>query len=116
VVRIHQSGDFISQAYIDMWCKLALEFSNIKFYAYTKVNTIFNFDSFNNLPNTNLIDSMLDGKYRNYGNISYVNRMVAKTGAFICPATYGDNKDTIKCGVQCSACIAKGTKVIFVQH
>lgn len=35
-VRIHESGDFYSQAYLNAWYVIALEFPSIKFYAYTK--------------------------------------------------------------------------------
>ena len=35
-VRIHESGDFFSQAYFDAWLRVAQENDNIVFYAYTK--------------------------------------------------------------------------------
>ena len=35
-VRIHDSGDFFSQAYMDSWFDLARAFPDKKFYAYTK--------------------------------------------------------------------------------
>ncbi len=34
--RIHESGDFYSQIYIDRWFMIAKEFPSITFYAYTK--------------------------------------------------------------------------------
>jgi hypothetical protein len=36
VVRVHDSGDFFSQAYFDAWCALARRFPAKTFYAYTK--------------------------------------------------------------------------------
>jgi hypothetical protein len=36
VVRVHDSGDFFSQAYLDAWCRIAARFPAIIFYAYTK--------------------------------------------------------------------------------
>jgi len=35
-VRIHEGGDFYSQGYLDKWCKIAKEFPDIPFTAYTK--------------------------------------------------------------------------------
>jgi len=35
-VRIHDSGDFYSQAYLDSWCDIAKARPNVLFYAYTK--------------------------------------------------------------------------------
>ena len=36
IVRIHDSGDFFSQQYVDAWFQLARSFPEKKFYAYTK--------------------------------------------------------------------------------
>lgn len=116
VVRIHQSGDFYTQAYLDMWSDIARSYPMIKFYGYTKVDKILDFSAFESLPNVAIVRSLIDGKYRNYGTVNYVERMKHKVFAIVCPATHGENKAEIKCGVQCSACINKGTKVLFVQH
>lgn len=35
-VRIHESGDFYTQAYLLKWYEIALRFPKLKFYAYTK--------------------------------------------------------------------------------
>ena len=35
-IRIHEAGDFYSQAYLDSWFLIAKEFPGIVFYAYTK--------------------------------------------------------------------------------
>lgn len=115
IVRIHQSGDFISQAYVDMWATIATEFPNVLFYAYTKVDHLFDFSRFEALPNTNLITSMINGQ-RNYGSLSYVTKLASDTGAIVCPATHGENKDSVKCGLTCFHCMTKGAKVTFVQH
>ena len=45
VVRIHSSGDFINQNYLNMWCNIAKKFPHFKFYAYTKVNNILDFSN-----------------------------------------------------------------------
>ena len=116
VVRIHQSGDFYTQEYLDMWTSIAMRYPSIRFYGYTKVEKILDFTRFEALPNVAVVKSLIDGKYRNYGTVDYVERMSKKVFAIVCPATHGENKAEIKCGVQCSACISKGCKVLFVQH
>lgn len=35
-VRVHDSGDFVDEEYLDNWLKLMREFPDIHFYAYTK--------------------------------------------------------------------------------
>lgn len=35
-VRIHDSGDFYSQAYLDMWAEVARAFPRVAFYSYSK--------------------------------------------------------------------------------
>jgi len=37
-VRVHESGDFYNQAYLDKWIEIAKKTPNIMFYAYTKVH------------------------------------------------------------------------------
>ncbi len=35
-IRVHDSGDFFSQAYMDVWFEIARAFPNKRFYSYTK--------------------------------------------------------------------------------
>lgn len=108
VVRIHSSGDFFSQQYIDMWIKVISKFKDINFYAYTKVEKMYKFKK---LANFNLITSLIEGKL-NYGSLEYCNKLKDKYNAFICPC--GINKD-IKCGIDCNYCVTN-KKVCFLQH
>ena len=110
-VRIHSSGDFFSQSYINFWNKIIRQFPDINFYAYTKVDKMLNFDSINELPNFNLISSLIGGKL-NFGRLDYCNELKKDFGSFVCPATKG--KD-VKCGKECSYCVTKDN-VCFVQH
>lgn len=114
IVRIHQSGDFISQDYIDMWISISIEFPNIMFYGYTKVDKLFDFTVVDVLPNMNIIRSMVNGK-RNYGSMDYISKLVEEEGVELCPATLPGG-ESIKCGVSCFKCMEKGTKVAFLQH
>ena len=112
IVRIHQSGDFISQEYLNMWIDIAKRYPHIMFYGYTKVDHILDFNTMDTLPNVNIIRSMINGK-RNYGSISYVTKLATEYNAVICPATNGED---VKCGESCFKCMEKDTKVVFVQH
>ena len=111
VVRLHSSGDFFNQAYINKWYKLIIKYPTNKFYAYTKVNEILDFSDLVKLPNFNLISSFI-GKHLNYGNNEHIEHLKAKYNAFICPATQG--KD-IKCNLDCKYCIT-GNKPVFKIH
>ena len=108
VVRIHSSGDFFSQQYIDMWTAIMKQFPNKKFYAYTKVEKLFKFKK---LSNFNLITSFINGKL-NYGNIEYCNELKKHYNAFICPC--GIDKK-VKCGIDCNYCVTN-KNVCFLQH
>ena len=112
IVRIHQSGDFISQEYLNMWAQIAERFDNIAFYGYTKVDEILDFSPLDRLENVNIIRSMIDGK-RNYGSESYVTNLAEEYGAEICPATQGQD---VKCGETCFKCMEPNKKIVFVQH
>lgn len=110
-VRIHSSGDFFNQGYIEFWSYIISMFPHINFYAYTKVDKILNFDSLNQLPNFNLITSIIDNKL-NFGSLEYCKELNSMYGTFICPAT---NYKNVKCGKECSYCVTK-KNVCFIQH
>ena len=112
-VRIHESGDFFSQEYIEFWCEIIKSFPLKKFYAYTKVRSILNFDYIESLSNFNLIESFIDSKL-NYGSIEYCNDLHTKYGTFICPATKGSDIK-FRCGLNCNYCVTKNN-VCFVIH
>lgn len=106
--RIHASGEFYSQEYIDAWAKIVSSFPHIIFYAYTKRLAHFDFSSISSLPNFVLINS-LQFKGLNYGPLSS-----APTGAFICPSHTGST-----CGLSCTYCMSKTAQtngVWFVKH
>lgn len=107
--RIHASGEFYSQEYIDAWVEIASAFPNIIFYAYTKRLAHFDFSNINALPNFVLINS-LHFKGLNYGPLSSV-----PTDAFICPSHTGAT-----CGESCTWCQTKGQAdvkgVWFIKH
>lgn len=75
-VRIHDSGDFHSQSYLDAWKDAARFFPHVTFYAYTKS---LHLDLHNNLPaNFKLVQS-LGGKYDERVNLSMPHSRIFST-------------------------------------
>ena len=56
-VRIHESGDFYNQEYLDKWVEIAKAMPNLIFTAYTK-SLHLDFSKFRKLPNTVLFASI----------------------------------------------------------
>lgn len=110
-VRIHVSGDFISQEYMDMWFAVARRFPDVGFYAYSKV--LDHFDISQCPDNLNLIDSFIDGQL-NYGDQDYVDHLVQEHGAFLCPATQDSFEDG-DCMKTCTYCLTN-SHPCFLQH
>ena len=133
MVRIHQSGDFYSDEYLQSWIDIINLFPNIKFFAYTKS---FEGKNFTPPENLNIIDSFIEYegyKYLNFSNYDVISKLRNKTKSIICPNTKGgylknihkkdkQSKQYIKgdklkkmtCS-DCLYCIDK-KNVLFVQH
>ena len=106
--RIHASGEFYSQSYIDSWHTIASAFPSITFYAYTKRLAHFDFSSLNSLPNFVLINSL------HFRGLNYGPASSAPADAFICPSHSGAT-----CGDSCSYCMTKTAQtnsVWFIKH
>lgn len=104
-VRIHEAGEFYSQAYIDKWVTIAKACPTVKIYTFTKRIKEFNFKALMALPNTSIVDSLMHGGL-NYGPIAKLNPAVK-----ICPST--------SCGIQCTYCMSKAAQangIQFVAH
>lgn len=109
-VRIHESGEFYSQDYIDKWYTITKSFPQYIFYAYTKRTADFDFTSLSSLPNFVLIDSLM------HGGLNYAKSTQLSSSIFTCPATLSK---TVRCGVECSYCMSKTAQhsgVQFVRH
>lgn len=108
IVRIHESGDFINEDYIEAWRDLAVRNPDVRFYGYTKTFSIFKreLERLNKLNNVNIINSYINGK-RNYGNFKYVTKLVEEEKAFLCPAK--------GCMESCTYCL-DGDKPVFLIH
>ena len=108
--RIHSSGEFYSQQYVNDWVSIAKSFPDITFYTYTKRLRDFDFSVLKALPNVVIIDSF------HFGRLNYGPKDKAPKGAFICPEVRGK----VVCGVDCTWCQTKGQAdekgVYFIKH
>ena len=112
VVRIHSSGDFISQEYVEAWYLIAREFPLIQFYTYTKSYNRFDFSNLESLSNVNIILSFIGDKL-NYGDFAHCNDLVTNHGAFLCPST--NRGEGVTCGNGCDYCFTN-KNVCFLIH
>lgn len=109
--RIHESGDFYSQIYINKWKEVIQNNPEKMFFAFTKKYRKFDFSEIEALPNFNLIISNPDG-IKNYGSLDYCKNLVSTKGFFLCPD--GVEEGT-KCMKNCFKCFYE-RKVCFVEH
>lgn len=115
VVRIHESGEFYSQEYLNKWANIADKLPNITFYAFTKRLKDFDFTELMSKKNVVIIDSMKHGKI-NYGDSKYLQQHPTNK---ICPATVKSTKDSTVCGVTCNYCMTKQAQnegILFAKH
>ena len=107
--RLHASGEFYSQSYVDSWVEIAQAFPSITFYTYTKRMNDFNFGKLKNLSNFVLINSL------QFNKLNYSKLEDAPKDVFICPSYAGAT-----CGESCTYCQTKGQAdvkgVWFVKH
>ena len=109
-IRIHESGEFYSQEYIDKWATIAKAVPTFTFYAFTKRMKDFDFTAIKALPNVIIIDSLMSGTL----NYAPLNKLDPSRP--ICPATMDD---TTVCGVTCLYCQTKQAQtdgIQFVKH
>jgi hypothetical protein len=120
-VRVHSSGEFYSQEYINKWVTIAKQLPNVTFYAFTKRIKEFDFSVISALPNFVILNSQQFGTL-NYGSLDEMLKKSEETGAFICPSTIPGNKDSddrAVCGINCAYCMSKEAQtkgILFVQH
>lgn len=113
--RIHASGEFYSQDYIDSWTEIAKANKNITFYAFTKRMADFNFRELMSQPNAVIINSLAHNRI-NYGTMSDLKNHPCKN---LCPATVKATKKDTVCGVTCNFCMTKKAQIegiTFVKH
>lgn len=115
VCRIHESGDYFNQEYLDMWVNIARDYPSTKFFGFTKTRRIHDFSVADSLPNINILDSYIYGKYLNFGNKEYVYNLAGKDpNIYICPGSAAPN--AIHCNDPCRYCIDGGKLHIGIKH
>jgi len=117
VVRIHESGEFYSQEYLNKWTTIAEALPEVTFYTYTKREGDWDFSAFKGLTNVTVINSLQYGEI-NYGKGDHVINQQLK-GAFACPATMGTATGCGFGATECNYCMTKQaqvTSVVFLQH
>lgn len=87
VVRIHDSGDFFSQEYLDAWKAIAAAFPHVIFYAYTKS---LHLDIATDKPLNLRITQSLGGKYDAKINLDLPHSRIFSTDADRIAAGYVD--------------------------
>ncbi len=110
--RLHSSGEFFSQPYINSWVSIASAFPAIMFFAYTKRLRDFDFSQLQALPNVCIIDSF------HFGGLNYGKLERKPIEAFLCPDHKGNTG--VQCGTTCTYCQTKGSAdvkgVWFIKH
>jgi len=84
-VRIHSSGDIISQQYIDFWDGIIKDHPSKTFYTYSKVEGL-DYSKINKRKNFNLVPSELPDGGLNYGPKEYMKAKAKEFGLKECPA------------------------------
>jgi len=117
-IRLHESGDFYNQIYLDKWKRITAKFPNIKFLAYTKA---LDLDLWSNLPKNFIIFQSYGGN-KDYliDNSKPTARVIGNAkditlNEFLCK--YGQSNFK-KCGETCNYCYSniKNKHVAFVLH
>ena len=114
IIRVHASGDFHSDEYINMWREIAEMFPNVVMWTYTKNAQAEH--AFDDLNNFNVVKSVIPGKGFNFGHIDYILSLYEYL------TNIGKSVYVCRCGIDknqhCNACKACSTfdYVLFIEH
>jgi len=114
--RIHESGDFFSQDYLDAWVSIIRAFPQVKFWAYTK-SYMLDFKEALKLKNLNLRYSV-DPTTEHLPKQKMAKAVVATDrprGSITCPSTL-TKKHAIKCVRDCRLCLDTNKTIHFPPH
>ena len=112
-VRIHESGDFYNQAYVDAWVKIARKLPDVPFYGYSKAWDHVDLTELNSLPNVNIVRSVTPDNRINFGTLQDMKAMCKEYKGKLCP--YGLAKKLPACGTECKHCLNQ-EYVFFIKH
>lgn len=124
-VRLHSSGDFFSEEYIDFWKEIILEFPKVSFWGYTRTwNVPCLKDNVNELMNLNNMQLFASYDTTMATSVPAIPKSlvfdtkenlfeyaVKHTGSIICPEQYGRVESCADCGL----CMKKTNKDILFQ-
>lgn len=102
VVRVHDSGDFFSQEYLDAWKSIASVFPNVIFYAYTKS---LHLDIESGRPENLRIVQSLGGKHDSKVNLSLSHARIFASDAARERAEYVDGNVNDLPAIEGAKCI-----------
>ena len=114
LLRIHASGDFFNDEYIEMWRDIVKECENCVFWTYTKIARAEK--AFDNFPNANIVKSCIDNFGVNFGHCDYILRLYKALKAenkavYICRCGIDKNQHC----TNCKGC-SKNEYVLFIEH
>ena len=111
-IRIHESGDFYNQEYLDKWIEIANNLPGVTFFAYTKSYHLLDFSK---VPANFIVRASMDSttpltireKYSKLFLVADIKEGEAAPGYFVCPGS---------CKT-CTYCYTKGNgNVCFNKH
>ena len=117
-VRIHASGDFFTEAYTNIWKRIALNNPHVIFWTYTKNS--YALEIFKNVPNLTIVPSMTV-KGINFGTCKELLKLyneLVNDGYKVHICACGTDKE-IHCSDCKHGCKAVGTEcdyVLFIKH
>lgn len=115
-VRIHESGDFYSQKYLDAWVDIISNITTKTFWAYTK-SWVLDFSKARELGNFHLRYS-IDASTKHLPKLELPAAMVSafSDDFFVCPSTLAKGH-SVQCMKDCSYCIEEPIgSLIFRPH
>ena len=120
-IRLHGSGEFYSQEYLDKWYNISRQCPDKVFYTYTKRHNEYDFSKLEGLDNVIVHRSTVKGSrrhYLNFGDPKYLMRIKEDLGhsqVFECPLVGLNNGG---CGSECTFCmdITETRQIVFKQH
>ena len=112
--RIHASGDFVNDLYIEAWKRIVKECPETVFWTYTK--NIKAEAAFDDLDNINVVKSIIPGYGFNFGHCDYIIKVYNALKAI------GKSVYICRCGIDknqhctnCKGC-SKNEVVLFIEH
>lgn len=113
-IRIHAAGDFFGDEYANMWRDIVKDYPTNNFWTYTKVAKYESL--FDDLPNGNIVKSIIPACGFNFGHIEYIAKAyiaLVNAGAtpYVCRCTFDDMQHC----EGCRGCI-EHKHVLFVEH